>query len=74
MSKLQPYKITYVRDGKVHEIFFSEDTGSVFTPPHQQAENFIKRNKGKFEMKLYWQDILSPYNWGWKLQKIVPVS
>ena len=74
MSALPEYKIGFTLAGKLEEVYFGSNTGSVFDPPQKQAESFIDRNKGKFAMKLYWQDIHSEQNLGWKFQRTVPIA
>ena len=60
------HKIVNQKDGT--EIFFNSKTGSVFESSYQQAMKYVKRNKGKFLMNLYFKDMTSSVNLGWKFQ------
>ena len=62
----QPYKIKYTINGKKTTILF---VNRAFNPAFKQAMNFIERNKDK-DIKLYYKNWNSEYNFGWKLIRI----
>jgi len=61
----QSHKIEYTVNEKKTTIFFVDRASN---PALKQAMNFIERNKDK-DIKLYYKDWNSEYNFGWKLIK-----
>ncbi len=61
----QEAKIRYNNRGKEREVFFFAHN---FKTALEHANDFVKRNKGKFEMKLF---VLNESNFGEKWAQII---
>ena len=64
MKNIQKAKVEYTYDGNSVEIYFVDQA---FVSAYKQAEDFIKRNKGKFLIKLYHHNF-NPYGALWLYQ------
>jgi hypothetical protein len=59
-NKMLHYKIIH-EDGT--EIFFTNKSGS--GTPKEQLDRFLANNKNK-TYSVFWKDMSTEYNWGWK--------
>ena len=49
------------------EVFFNPNGRPMFPSLYIQVKEYVKRNKGKFPMKVYYKDYTTEVNHGWKL-------